>query len=289
MQTMNLSELESLRRMKLKISRSISTGEGQRRSGKKGRSAEFSGYREYIPGDDMRYIDWNAYARFDKLYIKEFMEEREGKVSIYLDTSRSMEFGEKLKSTLMSELTEAISYAAISARDAVSVTDLGSGRTLRVPSGNQGMSYLRNFLEKIEPSGRVNILEAMKRVKPQRGGAAFLISDFMDEAFLGGEDELLRLFGFYNSRLTLLHVLSGEELNVDDVGAFQLIDSEEEDKSLHLTIDRITVDSYKKRLNAYMKELKTKAEKQGAAYILCRTDKPLKAVLYEDMRGIYDI
>ena len=119
MQTIDLHELERLRGLKLNIRRTLSYNEGARRSSSKGRSAEFSGYREYIPGDDMRYVDWNAYARLDKLYIKEYMEEREGRVNIYLDTSRSMEFGEKLKSTLMAELTEAISYVALSGRDSV--------------------------------------------------------------------------------------------------------------------------------------------------------------------------
>ena len=125
MQTIDLRELEKLNMLKLSIKRSLSQGEGLRRSSAKGRSAEFSGYREYIPGDDMRYVDWNAFARLDKLYIKEFMEEKEGRVNIYLDTSRSMEFGEKLKSTLMSELTESISYIASSGRDSVFITDLG--------------------------------------------------------------------------------------------------------------------------------------------------------------------
>ena len=72
----------------------------------------------------MRYVDWNAYARLDKLFIKEYMEEKEGRVNIYLDTSRSMEFGRRLKSTAMAELTEAISFIAANGRDAVYVTDL---------------------------------------------------------------------------------------------------------------------------------------------------------------------
>ena len=78
MQTIDLRELEKLNMLKLSIKRSLSQGEGLRRSSAKGRSAEFSGYREYIPGDDMRYVDWNAFARLDKLYIKEFMEEKRG-------------------------------------------------------------------------------------------------------------------------------------------------------------------------------------------------------------------
>ena len=95
MQTIEIQELEALRNLKLNIKRTVSYNEGFRRSNAKGRSAEFSGYREYIPGDDMRYVDWNAYARLDKLYIKEYMEEREGRVNIYLDTSRSMQFALK--------------------------------------------------------------------------------------------------------------------------------------------------------------------------------------------------
>ena len=73
---------------------------GGRKSSAKGSSVEFSDYREYIPGDDIRRIDWSAYGRLDRLYIKQFMEEKEGVFQIFVDASKSMAFGEPPKTIL---------------------------------------------------------------------------------------------------------------------------------------------------------------------------------------------
>ena len=98
MRTVNIDGLAGLTRLRFTIkNKVVSQYEGGRRSNIKGRSTEFSGYREYIPGDDMRYVDWNAYGRLDKLYIKEYMEEREGVINIFLDTSRSMDYSLKMR------------------------------------------------------------------------------------------------------------------------------------------------------------------------------------------------
>ena len=266
MQTIDLRELEKLNMLKLSIKRSMSQGEGLRRSSAKGRSAEFSGYREYIPGDDMRYVDWNAFARLDKLYIKEFMEEKERRVSIYLDTSRSMEFGEKLKSTLMSELTESLSYIASSGRDSVYITDLANPTyTFKVPSGKQGVGTLRKWLDSIHPGEvvkSINLKESLKKA-------------------------VLKLFGYHGMEVTLLHVLSQEELEIDDDGAFQLIDSEEESKEVRLTLDRYSIRDYKKALDNYMRSIEEKARAAGGRYVLCSTGENVHKLLFESMRDLF--
>lgn len=288
MQTIDLRELEKLNTLRLNIKRSMSQGEGLRRSSAKGRSAEFSGYREYVPGDDMRYVDWNAFARFDKLYIKEFMEEKEGRVSIYLDTSKSMDFGEKLKSTLMAELTEAISYIAVSGRDSVYVTDLANpANTLRIPNGNQGIVVLKKWLTDINTSGKINLKDSLKRAVRGRGGMAFLISDLMDESFLEDEEDILKLFSFHNMKLSFLHVMSREELEIEDDGAYQLIDSEEETKEIRLTLDRKTIADYKKALDEYIRKVTDRAQIAGANYILCSTGESLQKIIFEKMKILF--
>lgn len=289
MQTIDLRELEKLNTLRLNICRSMSQGEGLRRSSAKGRSAEFSGYREYVPGDDMRYVDWNAYARFDKLYIKEFMEEKEGRVSIYLDTSKSMDFGEKLKSTLMAELTEAISYIASTSRDSVYVTDLSNpASTFKVPNGDQGVGNLRRWLEGIKPHSSLSLRDSLKRAVKGRGGVAFVISDFMDEGFLSAEDEILRLFAYHGMQVNLLHVLSREELEIEEDGAFQLIDSENENKEVRLTLDRYSIRNYKNALENYTRQINEKAKAVGAGYVLCSTGERLHKLIFEDMRFMFE-
>ena len=85
---------------------------GNRKSVQKGISAEFSDFREYMPGDDLRRLDWNVYARLDKMYIREYMEEKESVVSILLDTSESMNYGQKPKWELASLLGAVMAYLA---------------------------------------------------------------------------------------------------------------------------------------------------------------------------------
>ena len=93
-----LKKLESL---KLNTTITLNQGYGGgRKSKSKGSSVEFSDFREYVPGDDFRKIDWNAYGRFKKLFIKLFMEESEANINIFIDTSKSMDFGNPKKATL---------------------------------------------------------------------------------------------------------------------------------------------------------------------------------------------
>lgn len=287
MKTIDLRELEKLNMLRIRISRSLSQSEGDRRSSAKGRSAEFSGYREYIPGDDMRYVDWNAYARFDKLYIKEYMEEREGRVNIYLDTSQSMNYGEKLKSTLMAELTEVISYIAAAGRDSVYITDLSSEVTYHIPNGSSAVPTLRKILEQIEPQGSIDLSEALRKCIQGRGGVAYIMSDLMDEHLLENLESILRMFAYSNISVTFLHILSREELEVDEAGAYQLIDSEDDSREVKLTIDRQTVDGYKRALNDYISSIRAKTDAHGAGYILCSTGDSLQKIIFEDMRRLF--
>ena len=290
MQTMDIRGLERYRRLYLNIRRSLSQGEGTRRSSSKGRSAEFSGYREYIPGDDMRYVDWNAYARLDKLYIKEFMEEREGRVNIYLDTSRSMEFGEKLKSTLMAELTAIISFIAISGRDAVYVTNLSDiSKTIKVQPGKNGMVMLDKWLQNQQPSNRIDIGGSLKKAHRTRGGMTFIMSDFMDEEFASVETDILKYFRFFGTEVMLIHILSKEEMEIDMNGAYRFVDSEDENKDVRLSLDRRTIGEYNEALSNYIKLLKVNAAKAGASYVLCNTNENVETIVYEKLKIVFGI
>ena len=101
MKTFDAEFLQKLERLTLPGTKLIQGGTGGRRRSKaKGSSIEFSDFREYTPGDDYRAIDWHAYARFERLFIKLFMEEREANITIFLDTSASMDYGQPSKGVL---------------------------------------------------------------------------------------------------------------------------------------------------------------------------------------------
>ncbi|MDX1681808.1 MAG: DUF58 domain-containing protein, partial [Phycisphaeraceae bacterium] len=105
------------------ISRKILRGrlQGERRSKKKGQSVEFADYRNYVAGDDLRFIDWNLYARLDKLFLRLFMEEEDLSVSILLDVTRSMDYGDPLKLQYGRQVAAALGYIGLTHYNRVSL------------------------------------------------------------------------------------------------------------------------------------------------------------------------
>src|SRR6478672_9934068 len=101
--------------------RAKSSAKGERRSRARGQSVEFADYRNYVQGDDFRYLDWNLYGRLDRLFLKLYEEERELPVRIFLDASESMTFGEPRKFDFARQVAAAIGYVALSGFDRVSV------------------------------------------------------------------------------------------------------------------------------------------------------------------------
>src|SRR6202162_1600578 len=116
---------ELLRRLEqfqlLAARRAKSSAKGERRSRARGQSVEFADYRNYVQGDDFRYLDWNLYGRLDRLFLKLYEEERELPVRIFLDASESMTFGEPRKFDFARQVAAAIGYVALSGFDRVSV------------------------------------------------------------------------------------------------------------------------------------------------------------------------
>ena len=116
---------ELLRRLEqfqlLAARRAKSSAKGERRSRARGQSVEFADYRNYVPGDDFRYLDWNLYGRLDRLFLKLYEEERELPVRIFLDASESMTFGEPRKFDFARQVAAAIGYVALCGFDRVSV------------------------------------------------------------------------------------------------------------------------------------------------------------------------
>src|SRR5208337_467280 len=101
--------------------RAKSSAKGERRSRARGQSVEFADYREYVPGDDLRYLDWNLYGRLERLFLKLYEEERELPVRIFLDASESMTFGEPRKFDFARQIAAALGYVALCGFDRVSV------------------------------------------------------------------------------------------------------------------------------------------------------------------------
>src|ERR1044071_8351564 len=141
---MSLLSAELLRRLEqfqlIAARRAKSSSKGERRSKARGQSVEFADHRNYVPGDDFRYLDWNLYGRLDRLFLKLYEEERELPVRIFLDASESMSFGEPRKFDFARQVAAAIGYVALCGFDRVSVIpfpNVANGGTANVEPAAQ--------------------------------------------------------------------------------------------------------------------------------------------------------
>lgn len=196
---------------------------GLRRSRTLGTSVEFSDFREYAPGDDLRRLDWNAYARFDRLFLKLFMEEQETQVNILADASASM--ADRGKWRLAQSLAQLFAYLALRGGDRVTVYALG-GSLLHTDalSGRAGYLKAAGFLESVRPAGELKLCDTLPRLPLRAGrGVSLLITDLMSQ---DGYEKALQSLQYRKQEVTLLHVLSPWEMQPELEGMVRLIDSE---------------------------------------------------------------
>ena len=253
---------------------------GVRRSRMLGSSAEFSDFREYAPGDDIRRIDWNAFARFDKLFLKLFMEEQEMCLTVLVDASGSM----RDKWAFSVQLAEALAYLSLRGGDKVLLVAFADGREQksRVLSGRGSFLEACRFLESIEPKGEAALDVLVPRVKLPPRGLCALISDLMME---GEGERALMSVAFKRQQLALLHVLSPSELSPEYAGAMRLVDSESEE-ALDLVLDRATLEDYQRALDAFLLKIRAAASRLGASYGLFRSDAALLDVLLSGLSAL---
>ena len=219
---------------------------GSRRSRQTGSSAEFSDYREYIPGDDIRRIDWNAMARFDKVFLKLFMEEQESAVTVLLDGSASM--GEKWEAAR--QAAEDVGYLALTGGERLRVICLqADGNRISPPmSGRQAYARLEQFLDTCAPRGAGNLTKSVMRAEGLRKGLCFLISDCYAEDGIGTALDSLR---YRRQECAVIQVMSAFELNPELDGAVKLTDSES-GESVDLLADREALENYRGTLASFL-------------------------------------
>ena len=287
---------DTLSRLRLRMShRSSLNVSGSRKSVRKGNSTEFSDFREYMPGDDLRRLDWNAYARLDKLYIREYMEEKEAAVSVLIDTSASMDYGVKSKADLAVDLTAAVSFLALNNTDRVLLYDMKEmGRPLAVGGGRKAFAKVLHWLENREFSGEVDMVSAARKMRCPGAGVTVVISDFLHPDMLEeraenpGYEKLLQYLNYCKQLPVILHTMAAEELHVTLEGALNLIDAETKEK-LRLVVDARALDNYERELKRFTERLKKGCACGRGVYVLCDAQKDRKRLVFEDLRVIYDI
>lgn len=279
---------QKLNRLKLAMNIRIDKGmSGARKSSAKGSSVEFSDFREYIPGDDIRRIDWNVYGRLDKLFIKQFMEEKEAFYHIFVDSSASMNFGEKKKSDMALKLAAVFVWLVQKQLDRVEILTLSDGRLDRTSpiTGRSSFARMLDELEKVSFGGTTGINEAISRAKINGRGVTIIISDFLDPE---GIDEAIKFLNFKRQEVMLLQVLAHEEIEFDEEGTFAIKDMETSDE-VRVTMSRQTIKNYQKTLESHNQKIQRLAKKYGCAYMQITSDEDIEKVVFETMKqkGIF--
>src|SRR3954451_13566774 len=151
---------------------------GGRRSVKRGQSVEFADYREYALGDDLRQLDWNVYARLERLFVKLFVEEEDVTISFLLDASPSMAFGRPEKLLFAKRAIAALGHIALAGEDRVVLTTL-TGRTARRQSGLRGSSRIFRLLSNlsaVQPAeGPTDLLASVRHAGAQLSGRGVVV------------------------------------------------------------------------------------------------------------------
>ena len=249
-----------------------------------GSSCEFADYRDYVPGDDMTKIDWNVYARFDKLYQKLYLDERQMHTKIYIDASRSMQHGSLEKAEQAIKLAAAFAYLSVCEMDKVSIYAIRDGSIEEVISGMVGKDSYLNYINKlndIEFDSAVSISNAILPSNIGRGdGYSIIISDFLtDEDYESAIDRLAER----KRDILCVQVLSREELNPQFRGKMHLFDSENQANFFRKKIDKDRVNAYKEALKYVTNRIKNYCESRGGHYLLVPAYRKLFDVFFGDL------
>lgn len=278
----------SLLRRRLKVDvRSGGTGEHVAR--RRGGSAEFQEHRPYAPGDDLRRIDWLAFARSGAPVVKTFRAEEDVAVRILIDASASLDFGSPKKIEVSRRIAAAIAYLALADSERVQLLVSGNPDTRGlavVGEPRRGRGALHRVLRElthIEARGQTSLPAALRGVSERafRPGLLVVLSDFFDAGPVAEELSRLRAQGH---ALTLVQVLSRMELEPDFEGDLGLVDAETQ-AEVEVTMDPSAIEAYLARLAGLVEELRATARRLGGRYVRVLTDEPLEAPMRRIVLG----
>lgn len=279
------SFLRQLERLQVLMRQPVRGGlKGGRRSVKRGQSVEFADYRDYTLGDDLRQLDWNVFARLERLFVKLFVEEEDVTATFLVDASPSMAFGRPEKLLFAKRAAAALGYIGLAQEDRVVVAALAGRQARRQPAlrGSGRVFRLLSHLSSIRPAeGPTDLVAAARHAAAMitGRGVVVLISDLLDP----GADRVIRELAATGSELIVLHVLSPDELDPRLEGDLRLVDVES-GEGVDVTIDLAALDEYRGRLAAWQRSFADLARKRRASYVPVSSDLPLADLVFAELR-----
>ena len=261
------------------------TMKGKRRSPKRGSSVEFADYRDYQLGDDFRFVDWNIYARLDRLFLKTFVEEENILIHILLDSSVSMNFGSPSKLEYGKRVAAVLGYIGLVGLDMVTVSSFAEDLAdqVRPLRGKDRIFTLLDFLENIQPSQQTRMDASLQRyvLKMSHAGVAIVISDFLvpQASYEAG----LKALMYKNFDVNVIHVMSEEELHPKLSGELKLLDAET-GETKEITVTERVLEGYQKRLGRFCEDLNQFCAKNNITYLRVSTSLPFEDLILRVLR-----
>ncbi|GAB6164281.1 DUF58 domain-containing protein [Thermostilla marina] len=279
--------LAKLERMEL-VSRKMFRGrmKGERRSLRRGQGVELADYRDYVPGDDIRFVDWNSYARLDRLFLKLFLEEEDLHVYPLVDASRSMDFGEPTKFQAARRLAAALGFIGLVRGDRVKIATLGARGPVPVFRGRRSLPRMLDYLAGITPDEPVVLAESLKRfaVRESGQGIVILISDLLDK---GGFESALRYLLARPWDIYVVHMLAEEDVDPQLQGDVRLVDSEDGDVR-EISANAALLRRYRRTAEAFIHAVREYCTRRNIVYVPARNDMPVDRLIggYLRQRGL---
>ena len=257
---------------------------GNHKSRTFGSSCEFADYRDYVPGDDITKIDWNAYARFENLYMKLYLDERQMHTRIYIDASKSMGFGKGRKDEQAIKTAAALMYLSVCEMDKVSVYVLRDSKVSEIVSSVSGKEAFYNSVGKLNDivfDGDCCISEALLPANVGYGdGMSVIISDFLTD---NNYEDAVNYLADRKRDVLCVQVLSREELKPKSRGKVHFFDSENTSRYYRKNINRDIINAYKAALEYATGRIRDLCHSREAEYMLVAADENIADLFFERM------
>jgi len=254
---------------------------GKHRSPHRGSSVEFAEYRKYVPGDDTRRLDWKAFARSDRFYIKEFEADTNLRAYFVVDASGSMKFAGQgeAKVQYARRIAASLSYLLVNQGDAAGLSICTDKLHIEVPPSRRAAHLDRLFstLDSLQPSGPTGLLEALHTIAEKISQRAFVVilSDlFTDPEALGDALQHLR---YRKHDISVFHLMDPLEISFEFERPHRFVDLE--DGTALVVEPNLVAEEYKTALRDFLTEVRAKCHDAAADYQLVTTDTPLEPLL----------
>jgi uncharacterized protein (DUF58 family) len=259
---------------------------GERRSPRKGISVEFSDYRQYGLGDDLRYVDWNVYARLDRLYLKLFVDEEDLCLHLLVDASASMGFGEPSKLEHAVKLAAALGFVGLVGleRVGIGVVRERMAEGFSPARGRGQVLPLMDFVGRLRAGGATSLNDGLAAyaLRSREAGLAVFISDLMDPT---GYERGLKALLERRFDVHVVHVLAPEEINPGFGGDLRLLDSETGEMR-DLTLDGEALRAYQTRLRDFLDRAEQFCRGNEITYHRVVTDTPVEEFMLRQLKGL---